>query len=299
MNAYFKEYAKEAARHLKLKRKLTAVIDASNGYSGVLMKEVFRDRKDVRVFYINALPDGDFPGHGPNPLAAGAMDELKKKVISKGADIGFIFDGDGDRVMFVDDKGRDIDPDVIIKLCLDILSPKKAVIDARVGWLVRKDPNRRKKTKIIRVKVGNYFVKKAMIKEDAEFGAERSSHFFLRKGASYIDVAPEIACLVMTAVAGMKHSVSEWIDSLPPCFRSGEKNFSVTDKEAAIKRVEDYYAKMLKVSRKDGAGGENKEYWFNVRPSANEDLIRVNIEAKTEDILKRELKAIKSLIQGR
>lgn len=294
---YFKEYADGAKKYLKPKRKISVVVDASNGYAGNMMKEVFKGNNLVKAFFINSDPDGDFPGHGPNPLAEGAMDDLRNAVIKNKADLGLIFDGDADRVMFVDDKGDNIDPDTITGLCLRTLKPKKAVIDIRVGWEVRKKAAKESGTKLIRAKVGNYFIKKAMIENDADFGAERASHYYLKKNGAYIDVAPEISCMIITAASKMKGRLSD-LSASGNYFRLGERNFSVKSKEDSLNKIEKHYSRIGKISKKDGISFESKEYWINVRPSANEDLLRVNIEATASGILKRETEVVESLIHG-
>ncbi len=294
---YFKEYASDVKKYLKPKRNISVVVDASNGYAGELMKEVFKGNKLIKTSFINSNPDGNFSGHGPNPLMDKAMDDLRQEVANKKADLGLIFDGDADRVMFVDDKGNDIDPDTITRLCIGILKPKKAVIDIRVGWEVRGIKSKEKGTKLIRTKVGNYFIKKAMIEEDATFGAERASHYYLKMNGAYVDTAPEIACMVITAASKMKISFSEAAKSAS-YFRSGEKNFSVKSKEESLMRLEKHYSRFGKISKKDGIFLETKEFWLNVRASANEDLLRINIEAKNPAVLKREKEVVESLIHG-
>ena len=126
---------------------LKVVFDCSNGTTGEVLKEIMNNESRMmkgkclshnsRFKILNSIPDGNFPAHGPNPLAKGAMSRLQKEVLKNKADLGVIFDADGDRAFFIDDKGRFINPDIIARLLIWGENPDKVVIDIRTGWLVK------------------------------------------------------------------------------------------------------------------------------------------------------------------
>lgn len=290
--AFFKEYGDFLRKGLKPKRPVRVVFDCSNGYAGEVLKEALRGAKDVKAYYLNDVPDGKFPGHGPNPVAPGALVALGKAVIAKKADFGAAFDGDADRVVFVDDEGREIDSDAVIKLYVARKKPKAIAVDLRIGHSVK-----RAGMKITRTKVGNYYVKKEMISKGIIFGAERAGHYFFRVNGAYVDAAVMMAFAFLNLVSEKK-KISEWIDSNTATFRMKEKNYPVKDKEAVFERIKKgYSARKPKWSTLDGLSAEFKDFWFNIRPSSNEDLIRLNMEADTEEAFQREIAVIESLIQ--
>ena len=170
-------------------RKIKIVVDASNGYTGEVMKKALRGVKNLKAIFLSAKPDGDFPDHGPNPNLEGVKDNLIAAVKKNKADIGAIFDGDGDRVIFVDDKGEWFDPDAVIKLYAETYKPEKIVIDEITGMLPAERKNYAKgyAPKIFRLRVGHLYIKEAMIKRSAEFGAERSGHYYFRVNGAYFD----------------------------------------------------------------------------------------------------------------
>lgn len=290
---FFKEYGAFLRKLLKLKRPIKAVFDCSNGYAGEVIKETLKGMKGIKAYYLNDTPDGRFPGHGPNPVAPGALDSLGKEVVLRKADFGAAFDGDADRVVFVDDKGREIDSDAVIKLYIMEKKPKAIAVDLRIGRSVK-----RKGMKIIRTKVGNYYVKKAMIEKKISFGAERAGHYFFRINGAYVDAAIMMA-LVFAGLVSKKKKISSWIDGSQLSFRMKETNYSIKDKEAFFARVKkDYAGRKPRWSTLDGLSAEFKDFWFNIRPSSNEDLIRLNMEAETEETFQKEFAVIESLIRN-
>ena len=294
IKTFLKEYGDFLRKNVKLKKPMRIVFDCSNGYAGEVLKETLK-ATNIQPIYLNALPLGNFPGHGPNPSAPHALDELKKEVIAKKADLGIIFDGDGDRAIFIDDKGREIDSDDLIKFYIEEKNTKAMVCDIRIGWSVREN----KKIKIFRTKVGNYYIKKKMIEKRINFGAERAGHYYFKIKGAYIDGAIKMAIDIVSLISRHKETISQIIDNYPKkYFRISEKNYFIKNKEAAIEAIKKVYIrKKPKIIKIDGLTMEFKDMWFNVRPSANENLLRLNMEARSEAILQRELKVITSLIK--
>src|SRR3989338_4263166 len=194
-------YSDFLKKNLNPQKKLKVIFDCSNGTAGPILKQLTINNEQLTTYFINDKPDGNFPAHGQNPLKSGALKQLQNKVKKYKADFGIIFDADGDRVFFIDNLGRFINPDAIARLLIWNLKPKKIIIDIRTGWLVKnlksqsapsasaswRMGRRRTNLKIIESKVGHYFIKKLMRKIDADFSAEYSGHYYFsaRGGSAF------------------------------------------------------------------------------------------------------------------
>lgn len=290
--SFIKEYGKFLRRYIKVKKPVTIIFDCSNGYVGHILKEALKGVKNIKAFYLNDIPDGNFPGHGPDPTVNGALDTLIKEVLIRRADLGVAFDGDGDRVIFIDDKGREINADAVAKLYIFFKKPKKVVFDIRISRYI-KIP----KVKIVRTMVGHYHIKKEMLKNKISFGAETTGHYYFHFKGAYVDLAVMMA-FIFISIVSRKNSISKWIDDNQSAFRVKEMNFLIKDKDIILNKIKKFYTKRNpKWSEIDGLTAEFKDFWFNIRASSTEDFIRLNIEAKTELVLQKELNVIKSLIQ--
>jgi len=296
-NKFIKPYADFIAGEISLQRRMKIIIDPSNGLAGEVMKSSLKKNKKIEDIYINDRPDGDFPAHGPNPSLVGSMDDIKSRVSYEKADAGFIFDGDGDRVFVIDDKGRSVHPDFLVKLYADIYSPEKIVVDRRIGWLVTKDLARSSSVKIIKSKVGHSHVKDAMNRNTADFGAEEAGHYYFNVEGCHIDSGAIMTAKMLTAVSALP-SLSSWVDSQPQYFRFGEISFKVADRDEFMTRITKYAKDNgFKTDMEDGLSAERDDFHFNARPSANEPLVRMDAEAVSDDVLRKEVQMIQSLIQ--
>ena len=286
-------------------RELKVVFDCSNGTAGLILKNLLKPEINpptggLKPIFLNEKPNGNFPAHGPNPLMSGALKQIQKSILKNKADFGAIFDADGDRVFFIDNLGRFVNPDIIARLLIWHLKPKKAIIDIRTGWQVRKPmPYDQQPTtsnqQLIISRVGHYFIKKMMRKVKADFGAEYSGHYYFRK-FFYTDSGILAAIETINAISKLPYKFSDFIDLLPQYYRSGELNFKVRDKEKLIKFIEKKYKNnSAKISKLDGLTMEFKNYWFNLRPSNTEPLIRLNIEATSKKLLNQKIKEFKKL----
>ncbi len=306
-NGLIKIYANFLNKFLKPAKSLKVVFDCSNGTTGLVLKKLLQTANcKLQTLLINATPDGNFPAHGPNPSKAGAMNQLKKEILSQKADLGIIFDADGDRVFFIDNKGKFINPDIIANLLIWRLNPKKVVIDVRTGWLVRKPTTYNQQLTTSRV--GHYYIKKLMRKIKADFGAEQSGHYYfafqnLGKGELYYDSGILSAIEIINAVSKLPYKLSNYIDLLPQYYRSPELNLKVENPKQFIKKIEKYYKskttdyKLLTTNYLDGLTMEFSDWWFNLRPSNTEPLLRLNIESNNKILLQQKIKELKSFIK--
>lgn len=280
-------YARFLRPRLKLRTPLRIVFDSSNGTTGAPLKAILEKRKDARAFFLNDVPDGNFPGHSPNPMGPGAMDRLKDEVVRRRADCGVIFDADGDRVFLVDDKGREVHADIVTRLLAERF-PQPILIDVRIGWLIR-----RAGIRFVESRVGHAFIKKTMRERDLAFGAEASGHYYF-KDFFHADSGIRAALEILNAVselAAKRFALSRWIDSLPSTARSGELNFPThAAPQKLLHRVKRRYAKGAeRVSERDGLTLEFPDWRANIRPSNTEPVIRLNVEAVSDELLARKI----------
>ena len=301
---YIKIYADFLNKKLNPQKKLKVIFDCSNGTAGLVLKQLTTNDKQLTTHFINDKIDGNFPSHGPNPSAIGALEQLQKTVLKEKADLGAIFDADGDRVFFIDNLGRFIDPDTITRLLIWHFNPKKVVIDVRTGWLVKRLIT--KDLKLTTSKAGHYFIKKLMKEFNADFGAEKSGHYYFpiknEKNISYIDSGIITAIEVINALSKLPYSLADFNDLLPQYCRSGEINIKMNNEsgirnyESLLKKIENKFKNQaVKVSYLDGLTIESDDWWFNLRPSNTEPVLRLNIEAKKKEIVDNLIKKIYSI----
>ena len=305
---YIKIYADFLNKKLNPQKKLKVIFDCSNGTAELVLKQLTTNDKQLTTHFINDKIDGNFPSHGPNPSAIGALEQLQKTVLKEKADLGAIFDADGDRVFFIDNLGRFIDPDTITRLLIWHFNPKKVVIDVRTGWLVKRLIT--KDLKLTTSKAGHYFIKKLMQEFNADFGAEKSGHYYFpiknEKNISYIDSGIITAIEVINAISKLPYSLADFNDLLPQYCRSGEINIKMNNEsgirnyESLLKKIENKFKNQaVKVSYLDGLTIESAPptggWWFNLRPSNTEPVLRLNIEAKKKEIVDNLIKKIYSI----
>jgi len=309
-------YINFLGKFFELRRPLKAIFDCSNGVAGLVLKKIVSKTPLIhnsKFIILNAKPDGNFPAHGPNPMYDEALSDLRKAIKKYKADFGVIFDGDGDRVFFVDDRGRRLSPDMsALLISKNFEGP--ILLSSTMGLVIRRRLRKDSK-KFMDWKVGHYFMKRKMAKETIDFGAEHSGHFYFgaktRRNKFYFDSGILSAIYFMNSVSKIDSKLSKWIDNLPKIYRSGEINFKVGDKPKAMKKAENFFKKRAKkISHLDGLRMEfaqglpaearrAKAWWFSLRPSNTEDVIRLNLEAEDKKIFQNKLSKIKNLILGR
>lgn len=285
---YLNLYADFLKKNLDLKKSLKVIFDCSNGTAGIVLQK-------LKFKIINGKPDGHFPAHGPNPMSGGALEELSKEVVKEKADLGVIFDSDGDRAFFVDDRGRPIRSDVAALFIAQGISGS-IVLDLLAGYPLRELLQDRK---IFESRVGSYFMKKIMKEKKAKFGAENSGHFYFPVEGTVFDSGILAAIYFMNQLSRLKdQKLSNWIDSLPKYYRSPEINFTIEDKSGMLKIIEERYAKDAKsISHLDGLKMEFADHWFCLRPSNTEDLLRLNLEAKNKKTYDKKLTELRQLLK--
>jgi phosphomannomutase len=283
---YIESFQKENYKNLKI------VVDTANSVSGLIVPEMLRG---VNLIHIFQELDGNFPNHEPNPLKEENLKMLQKKVTDEEADLGIAFDGDGDRVFFVDEKGKMIPSDLILALVSSLILEKessKILYDIRCSNIVRETIEKLSGTAFLS-RVGHSFIKSLMKEEEILFGGEYSGHYYLKQGESYFESPYFVIFKILEALEDKK--MSELILPFKKYYHSGEINFEVKDKDSAIKLVEKKYTEG-KINRIDGLRVDFEDWWFLLRASNTEPVLRLNVEAQDEDILNEKVKEIKETI---
>lgn len=281
--------------------RLRVAIDTGNGVSVLMLKELATETGlDVVPLYFEL--DGTFPNHLPNPLVEKNIAVLKKTVAEQKCDCGIAFDADGDRAIFINEKGETISSDLITALIATRLlknkSGEKICYDAVSSWSVRETVREHGGIPIIS-RVGHSFIKETMRTENALFAGERSGHFYFRFGSmGYFEAPLLVVIIILNLLTETEKRLSELIAPLQRYATTGEINFEVMDKEDIMKRVEEQYKDAKTVLHLDGVTAEYDDWWFNVRPSNTEPLLRLSIEAKTRELRDSKLEELTEIIKN-
>lgn len=275
---------------------LKIVIDTANAVPGIIAPFFFR-KINCKIYHLFKKLDGSFPNHLPSPHEEKNVKNLKEEVVAKKADLGIAFDGDGDRVIFIDEKGEVIFGDLITSLLIKSILQKnpgeKILCDIRSSNIVR-ETVLRYKGKLFLGRIGHSFIKKKMREENIIFQGELNGHYYKRE--HYFSEAPFWVILeVLKTISESNKNISEIIRPFKKYFHSGEINFRVENKEEIMKIVEKKLGKKGKVSKIDGLRVDFDNWWFNIRPSNTEPLLRLVVEGKTKELMeekKKELIAI-------
>lgn len=278
--------------------KKKVVIDFANGM-GIVDKEVYEKiSEDVEAVYMYDNFDGAFPNHEANPLKTETLKALQKKVIAEKADLGIAYDGDADRIGFVDEKGEIVPMDYMIALLA------KEILKKYPGGLILMDlrsSNAVKEVieevggKVNRCRVGHSLIKKQMKIEDAVFAGELSGHYFFEEN-SKAEMATLAAVTILNLLNETGKKMSELIADLKRYFHSGEINSEVADKQAVFSRLKEKYSNG-KLDELDGVRVDFPDWWFNVRASNTEPVIRLNLEAKSQALMEEKRNELIGLIR--
>jgi len=267
-------------------------VDCSDGVSGILANQLFASATCA----LNATPDGAFPHHGPNPLEPENREQLRKAVVEEKLDLGLMFDGDADRVAFIDNKGRFVPPDAMIALYARLLGkPGEVVVhDVRTSRGVM-ETLREDGFEPLMVKVGAAFAKTALRERCGICGGEVAGHYYFR-AFHWCDSGELAACLALRIVSEAKKQGKTFADVLDPIISryvsSGEVNVQgVQDRQAAIARVEKAVVELLGAPEHridfDGVRLDWADAWFGVRASNTEPILRLAGETRKAEDLKR------------
>jgi phosphomannomutase len=281
-------------------RPLRVVIDAANGMAGVMLPPVL-DRLPVDAVRCYFEPDGSFPNHEPNPLLPENREFIIKKTLEEKADLGVAFDGDADRCFFVDDTGEFVPGDFATALLAESVLDKepgaKVIYDVRASWAVPETIERAGGVPLVN-RVGHAFIKQRMRKEDAAFAGEVSGHYYFRDfSQADSGVVPFLLMIERISKSGTKLSTL-----LQPYrsryFITGELNTPVADVALKLQELKERFGAKGTVSHLDGISVDGQDWHFNVRPSNTEPLLRLNLEARSKELMERKRDEVLAAIRS-
>lgn len=284
---------------------LNIAFDLSNGMSCLFAHEVFGEE----VSYIFDTIDGRFPNHEPNPLVAKNVEPLKQLVKARKADIGVIYDGDADRVMFVDNEANFVAPDLIIAMMARYFCDERGAKNPRVLQEIRSSKAVAESlvkygAEVHTWRVGRAFAAPKLREIDGLWGGELAGHYYF-KDFFYSDSGLLASLIVLRIVSELKkqgRSFSEEIKSLSSYRNSGEINFRLEDKKGAITAVCEMFAAEETAEKTmdfDGVRMEFPTWWFNIRPSNTEPYLRFICEALSEEVLNDKIQKVQELLTKR
>jgi phosphomannomutase len=279
---------------------LRIAIDAGNGMAGITVPRVFQ-HLPVEVTPLYFEPDGTFPNHPANPIEPENTEELRRVVVERGLDLGAAFDGDADRVFLIDEQGRFVGGDMLTAMVATRMlerNPGAAIVYNLISSRGVPEAIASRGGRPIRSRVGHSYIKETMRAEDAVFGGEHSGHFYFRDNW-YADSGMAALLYVLEMVSDEGKPLSQVIAPLDHRFRSGEINSEVADPAAVMTAIEEHYrAQGAEIDHLDGVTVDFPSWWFNVRPSNTQPLLRLNVEADDAATLAAKTAEVLAIIRG-
>lgn len=296
------DYVQHALSFIDVSRikPLKVVIDAGNGMAGLMMPRVFKHLPCELIPLYFEL-DGNFPHHPASPIEPENMRDLQQKVRETHADLGAAFDGDADRMFPVDEHGDLVDGSQVIEVVSNSILRKhpdstilyNLIVSRSVPTLITSLGG-----KAIRTRVGHSFIKADMRRLNAIFGGEHSGHFYFRD--NWFADSGLIALLITLELVSVEGKpLSELIKPLDQGVRSGEINSTVSDTKSKLQALEEHFGPSAKsVDHLDGLTVDYGDWWFNVRPSNTEPLLRLNVEANNKELMEQKRDEVLGFIRG-
>jgi phosphomannomutase len=276
---------------------LTVVADAANGMAGLVLPAIF-ERLPVKLVGLYLELDGTFPNHPADPIQPENQEDLRRAVVEHGADLGLAFDGDADRVFVVDEEAAGVSGSLITALVAEALlerEPGATVLHNVICSWVVPEVIREHGGRPVRTRVGHSLIKKVMAETGAIFGGEHSGHYYFRDHYR-ADSGLIAALLVIERLSQSGGTMSRLLAPYRRYRDSGEINSEVVDQRGTIEELARRYDDGRQ-DRLDGLTVEYDDWWFNVRPSNTEPLLRLNVEARSKDLLEEKTAEVLSLIR--
>jgi phosphomannomutase len=279
---------------------LKIAVDAGNGMAGKLTPPIF-ERLPLEIVPLYFELDGTFPNHEANPIEPENIRDLQRAVVEQGCDLGVAFDGDADRMFLIDENGTFIGGDMttaMVSIQMLKKNPGSAVVynlicSRTVPEIIEEHGGR-----AIRSRVGHSFIKALMREEDAIFGGEHSGHFYFRDNW-YADSGLIAMLSVVELISEEGQPLSEILAPIDSRVRSGEINTEVRDVQGTIDKVEQHFSSQgAEIDRLDGLTVGFDEWWFNLRGSNTQPLLRLNVEAEDRSVLEERVDEVLGLIRG-
>lgn len=279
-------------------RPLKVAVDAGNGMAGATVPKVFEGLPFEVVPLFFDL-DGTFPNHPANPIEEANLEDLRGVVLERECDVGIAFDGDADRMFLVDEKAGIVSGSLTTALVAEMMLKKnpgaKIIYNLICSWTVP-EVIEENGGEPIRTRVGHSFIKDVMAKTGAIFGGEHSGHYYFRDNFR-ADSGIIAALIVLESLSHDERPLSERLQPFQRYVASGEINSEVSDQQAVLDELAAAY-ESAKQDHSDGLTVEFEDWWFNCRPSNTEPLLRLNLEARSRDLMEEKRDEVLSLIRG-
>ncbi len=273
---------------------MRVVVDAGNGVASIICKALFK-KTTMQIIPLFFELDGSFPNHMPNPLDERNIIKLKEEMVAQEARLGIALDADADRIVFVDEQGSIIPPDLITSLIADVLlrsHPKSAhCYDVRSSKAVKETIERAGGTAVVS-KVGHAFIKELMRQKDILFAGELSGHYYFHIDDSFFEWPLIAMNIVLTEMVHTGKKASELASPYRTYVKTKELNYAIEKKEEVLKNVEKHFADAPTLSHLDGLTVEYADWWFNLRTSNTENVVRLNLEAREPQLLEDKLSEV-------
>lgn len=280
---------------------LKVIADTANGMVGPILERIYKHLPSIDLTGMYLEPDGNLPNHGLDPLQPENRAELQERVAAEGADVGFAFDGDGDRFFTIDDRGKFVAGDFMTALMgqhmLEKYPGSKILYDVRASWAVPDLIREAGGTPLVE-RVGHAFIKNRMSEEDAVFAGEVSGHYYF-KDFFYADSGIIPSLVVLEMLSKNKTSLSDMLKPLEEkYFISGEINSRISgDAQAKMEELAETFSDG-EIEWLDGVSVTYEDWHFNVRPSNTEPLLRLNLEAKSKELMEEKRDQVLEIIRS-
>jgi len=275
---------------------LTVVVDGGNGMAGKYIPLLF-DRLPCRLIPLYLELDGQFPHHEANPLKEKNLADLKRVVVEKEADLGVAFDGDADRIAFIDETGRTIANDIttvlIVHEVLDRWPGSTIIYDLRSGWVVPEEIEKLGGNSI-ESRVGHSYIKRHMREHNAVFGGELSGHYYFRENY-FADNALIALIKILNLISSRQEPLSRIVEPLRRYFATGELDYQVEDEDSIIDELAEEFSDG-EVYFMDGVSVRYPDWWFNLRKSNTEPFLRLNLEAQSQELMEEARNRVEAII---
>ena len=284
---------------LDLLRPLTVVADAGNGMGGLVVPPVF-ERLPGELVPMYFELDGSFPNHPANPIEPENLEDLQAAVRERGADLGLAFDGDADRMFCVDERGEPVSPSLVTAVIAERMLAKEpggTILHNLITSRTVPETVEAAGGQAVRTRVGHSFIKALMRDTGAVFAGEHSGHYYFRDNYR-ADSGLIAAVLLLEALGASGGTLSELVAPYDRYRQSGELNSRVQDAEAVMNQVAEDFAHQGEADWMDGLTVNADAWWFNLRPSNTEPLLRLNVEAEDRETLRRVTDEVLEIVRG-
>ncbi len=282
-------------------KNLKIAVDAGNGMAGKIIPLVY-DKLPIKIIPLYFKLDGTFPNHLADPSRYENLKELQEVVKKERCDFGMAFDGDADRIFFIDENGKVINSSLISALIIkNILNKHKneKIIYNLVCSRIVPETIKKYGGKAIMERVGHSFIKDTMRKSKAMFACEHSAHYYFRHNFN-ADSGLIASLVVAEIVSKERKSLSSLLKEFEVYHKIEETNFKVEDKIKKMQQIKNHYKEKnpKEIMTMDGLSIYFEDYWFNVRPSNTEPLLRLNLEANSKELMEEKMREVIGIIKG-